>query len=139
MQNLSDIRQLLDAAGVKPNPRMGQNFLVDGNLMALLLELADVGSDDTILEVGPAMGSLTEDLLETAGAVIAVEMDPTLAKILRRRLGENEKLTILARDVLAGKQRPDGSWVNTESRWFEANPVLVTCYSVLALREALAK
>ena len=40
-------------------------------------------------------------------------------------------------DVLAGKQKPDGSWVNTTSRWRETDPVLVTCYAVLALQEAL--
>jgi len=103
MQNLSEIRALLDAAGVRPNRRRGQNFLIDGNLMAKLLELADVASEDTILEVGPAMGSLTEDLLDRARRVVAVEMDRALAGILRRRLGDRETLTILNRDVLAGK------------------------------------
>ena len=103
MQNLSEIRALLAAAGVKPNRRLGQNFLIDGNLMAKMVELADVADGDTILEVGPAMGSLTDDLLDRAERVVAVEMDKTLARILRRRLGDRESLTILNQDVLAGK------------------------------------
>ncbi len=103
MQILSEIREMLSAAGLRPRKRLGQNFLVDANLMGKMLELADVHSGNTVLEVGPATGSLTEELLTRAGKVVAVEADAGLAGILRHRLGQEEKIVILNRDVLAGK------------------------------------
>ena len=105
MQTLSEIRDILSADGLRPRRRLGQNFLVDANLMGKLLELADVRGTDTVLEVGPATGSLTEELIIRAGIVVAVEADTGLAEILRRRIGQNEKITILNRDVLAGKHK----------------------------------
>ncbi len=103
MQNLSEIRDLLAAAGVKANRRLGQNFLIDGNLMGQLLELAELPAGQTVLEVGAGMGSLTEELLAAGARVVAIELDRTLATILRRRLGGRDGLTILNCDVLAGK------------------------------------
>ena len=103
MQTLSEIRELLAAAGVRPRKRLGQCFLIDGNLMGKLLELAAPTGGETILEVGAGTGSLTEELLSRAGRVVAVEMDSALAGIIRRRLGERDDLTLLNCDVLAGK------------------------------------
>lgn len=72
--------------------------------MRKLLELADLGGDETVLEVGAATGSLTEELLARARRVVAVEVDPHLAELLRRRLGPAEGLTLLNCDALAGKR-----------------------------------
>ena len=104
MQTLSEIRSLLAAAGRQPRKRLGQHFLIDANLMSRLLDLAGLTGEETVLEVGPATGSLTEELLRRARRVVAVEADVHLAEILQRRLGGNEALTVLARDVLAGKR-----------------------------------
>lgn len=103
MQTLSEIRAFLSAAGLKPKRSMGQNFLIDANLMAVLLATAELGGDETVLEVGAATGSLTEDLLAAAGRVVAVERDDRLAGILKRRLGTRENLMIIRADILAGK------------------------------------
>ncbi|MCK4626943.1 MAG: ribosomal RNA small subunit methyltransferase A [Phycisphaerae bacterium] len=103
MQTLSEIRDILSAAGLRPRRSLGQNFLVDANLMGKLLELADLQGGETVLEVGPATGSLTEELLTRAAGVVAVEADRALTEILRQRLGHKENLVILGRDVLAGK------------------------------------
>ena len=103
MQTLSEIKGLLAGLGVRPSRALGQNFLIDRNLMGKLIELADPGGGDTILEVGAAMGSLTEELADRAGRVVAVEMDGRLTPILTDRLGHRENVTIVAGDVLAGK------------------------------------
>ena len=103
VQKLSEIRELLLSAGKRPQGRLGQRFLIDANLMSKLLELAELAGDETVLEVGAATGSLTEELLERAGRVVAVELDSKLAEILLRRLGGRERLTVLNCDVLAGK------------------------------------
>ena len=71
--------------------------------MKKLLELADLGGGEAVLEVGAGTGSLTEELLQRARRVVAVEVDPVLAEIVRRRLAGRGNLTVLNCDVLAGK------------------------------------
>jgi 16S rRNA (adenine1518-N6/adenine1519-N6)-dimethyltransferase len=105
LQTLTQIKEILSAAGREPNGRLGQNFLIDANLMAKLLELAQLAPADTVLEVGPATGSLTEELLGRYGSVVAVEFDRGLAEILRARLGSHPRLTVLCQDALAGKHQ----------------------------------
>ncbi|MCG3138606.1 MAG: Ribosomal RNA small subunit methyltransferase A [Phycisphaerae bacterium] len=102
-QTKSDIRAILTAAGLQPNRRLGQCFLIDGNLLRKLVESAELGPDDVVLEVGPGTGSLTELLLEQAGAVVAVEVDRGLHAVVQERLGQDARLTLLHQDVLAGK------------------------------------
>jgi len=103
MQTLHEIRRLLSQAGLAPRKQFGQCFLIDGNLMRKLLELAEVPPGRTVLEVGPGTGSLTEALLERPGRTVAVEIDHGLAALLRRRLGGRENLSLIEGDVLAGK------------------------------------
>jgi 16S rRNA (adenine1518-N6/adenine1519-N6)-dimethyltransferase len=105
MQSLSQIRQMLDAAGLAPHRRFGQNFLVDQNLMAKLLELAEVGAGDVVLEVGPGTGSLTQELLERAGRVVAVEIDRGLARLLAEQFAGESRLTLITADALVGKHK----------------------------------
>lgn len=103
MQRLSEIKELLKRASTRPQKRFGQNFLIDLNLMGKLLELADIQPGQTVLEVGPATGSLTEELLERAGRVVAVELDRPLAGLLADRLAGEAALQVICGDVLAGK------------------------------------
>jgi 16S rRNA (adenine1518-N6/adenine1519-N6)-dimethyltransferase len=103
VQTLSEIRAILESAQRRPVKAFGQNFLIDGNLMALLLDLAAVGPEVTVLEVGPGTGSLTEELLARARRVLAVEVDDYLCEILPARLAERGNFTLIHRDVLAGK------------------------------------
>lgn len=107
MQTLSEIRRLLDERGLAPQKRHGQNFLVDKNLLAKLLELAELAGGETVLEVGPGTGTLTEELLARASKVVAVEIDPGLADLLRDRLGARPNFTLLCQDVLSGKHEID--------------------------------
>src|SRR5262245_9624801 len=102
-QTLSEIRSLLAAAGLAPQHRFGQNFLVDLNLMRKLVQRAEVSNADVVLEVGPGTGSLTEILLESGARVIAVEIDRGLQELLHARLGDNPRFTLLRGDALAGK------------------------------------
>lgn len=103
MHTLREIRRLLDEAGLRPRKRLGQAFLIDGNLLGKLLELAELRGDETVLEVGPGTGSLTEELLARAAEVVAVEVDPALCELLRRRLGGRAGLRLICGDALASK------------------------------------
>ncbi|MFJ6076904.1 16S rRNA (adenine(1518)-N(6)/adenine(1519)-N(6))-dimethyltransferase RsmA [Pseudarthrobacter sp. NPDC092419] len=75
----SDIRRLAEEIGVRPTKTLGQNFVIDGNTIRRIVAAADIGPGETVLEVGPGLGSLTLGLLDAAKAVVAVEIDPVLA------------------------------------------------------------
>jgi 16S rRNA (adenine1518-N6/adenine1519-N6)-dimethyltransferase len=104
-QTLSEIRSLLSAAGLAPQHRFGQNFLIDLNLMRKLVDAANVRPADTILEVGAGTGSLTDVLLERGARVVAVEIDHGLQAVLRDRLGGQPGFTLVQGDALASKHR----------------------------------
>lgn len=103
MQTLTEIREILTTAGLSPLRRLGQNFMVDKNLMAKLLETAALTNDQTVLEVGAGTGSLTEELIAVARRVVAVEIDRGLCRYLSDAFGGRENLKLICGDVLAGK------------------------------------
>lgn len=82
----SQTRQLLDSLGHHPRKPLGQNFLVDGNIVRKSLQLAGIQENDTVVEIGPGLGTLTRALLEAGCTVHAVELDRTLAAHLRSSL-----------------------------------------------------
>jgi 16S rRNA (adenine1518-N6/adenine1519-N6)-dimethyltransferase len=103
MQTKHQIQQLLASAGININKRLGQNFLIDLNLMRMLIDSANISSSDIILEVGCGTGSLTEELAPLAGKIIAVEIDENLAKIAKKQLAGAKNATILNTDILENK------------------------------------
>ena len=94
---------MLTSAGITVNKRLGQNFLIDLNLMRLLVDSANISSSDIVLEVGCGTGSLTEEIASLAGKTIAVEIDSNLAKIAKKQLASAGNITILNTDILENK------------------------------------
>ena len=84
----SDIRRLAEEIGIRPTKTLGQNFVIDGNTIRRIVTAAGVEPDETVLEVGPGLGSLTLGLLDAAAAVVAVEIDPVLAAKLPETVKE---------------------------------------------------
>jgi 16S rRNA (adenine1518-N6/adenine1519-N6)-dimethyltransferase len=82
--------------------------LIDRNLMRKLIEAAELDGDDCVLEVGAGTGSLTGWLARMVGRVIAVEIDPKLADIAERHLGEVGNVMLIRADVLEGKSTVSG-------------------------------
>jgi len=103
MQTKQQIRRLLESAGVRPNKRLGQHFLIDLNLMRLLIDSAQIRKNDIVLEVGCGTGSLTGGLAEKAAKVIAVEMDGPVAEIAERELTNQKNVEIINTDILENK------------------------------------
>lgn len=103
MQTKRQIQQLLDSAGVRPNKKFGQHFLIDLNLMRLLVESANINNKDIVLEVGCGTGSLTSELIERAGFVVAVELDQTLASLAQSSLVSANNLVLINTDILKNK------------------------------------
>lgn len=85
--SLSATRDLLARLGHSPKRFLGQNFLIDGNIVRKSLELAQLEAGEPVVEVGPGLGTLTSALLGAGAEVWAVEKDPTLAAHLRDTLG----------------------------------------------------
>src|SRR6187549_1474658 len=79
-------RELLARLGHQPKRFLGQNFLVDGNIVRKSLDLADVQPGDTVVEIGPGLGTLTTALLEAGATVWAVEKDRALHAHLEAEL-----------------------------------------------------
>ena len=101
----AEIRGLAAELDVRPTKKLGQNFVHDPNTVRRIVDLAAVGADDVVLEVGPGLGSLTLGLLATGARVVAVEIDPVLAARLPVTVAERapevaDRLTVLGADAL---------------------------------------
>lgn len=101
----AEIRGLAAELNVRPTKKLGQNFVHDPNTVRRIVDLAGVGPDDVVLEVGPGLGSLTLGLLAAGARVVAVEIDPVLAERLPRTVAERapavaDRLTVLTADAL---------------------------------------
>jgi len=103
MQTKQQIQQLLASAGISPNKRLGQHFLIDLNLMRLLIDSAHISKEDIVLEVGCGTGSLTEALAEKAGFCLAVELDKSIARIAKAKLAKAKNAEIINTDILDTK------------------------------------
>jgi len=105
VQTLADIKAILAQHGLSPRKALGQNFLLDHNLIRKLVDASGVGAGDVVLEVGPGTGTLTEELLSRGCRVIACELDHGLARMLRERLASptSGSFTLIEGDCLEGK------------------------------------
>lgn len=90
----------LAALGIRPKKGLGQNFLIDPADRARIVAAADLTRDDTVLEIGPGPGVLTELLVEQAGRVVAVELDDRLIPFLRERFAGQAHVSIVHADIL---------------------------------------
>jgi 16S rRNA (adenine1518-N6/adenine1519-N6)-dimethyltransferase len=90
----------LSALGIRPKKGLGQNFLVDPAHRGRIVAAADLTPDDTVLEVGPGPGVLTELIAAQAGRVIAVELDDRLIPFLRQRFAAQPHVRIVHGDIL---------------------------------------
>lgn len=92
--NQTEIRERLDAMGVIPSKKLGQNFLIDANVARWIVDQLEVQSGDTVVEVGPGTGALTEHVVELAEKVILVEFDARLAEGLKTKYADNDKVEV---------------------------------------------
>lgn len=105
LTNKKDIQEILSKYEAKPSKRLGQNFLIDKNILQKIIEAADLNhppaGGDIVLEVGPGIGTLTQELAKNAGKIIAVEKDPDMIKILSETLKNFKNIEIINADILS--------------------------------------
>lgn len=92
--------QILRENHLFANKKLGQNFLINADIIQEIVFKAEVNATDLIIEIGPGLGNLTESLLEKAGKVICIELDENMLPILNKRFGENNKFQLIHQDVL---------------------------------------
>lgn len=96
----SAIRDISERHGFRRADSLGQNFLVDRNIIEKIIDAAELTQETLVIEVGPGMGALTQLAAEKAGKVIAVEIDRHLIPVLNEVLGPIENVEIINRDIL---------------------------------------
>lgn len=96
----STIREIKDKHGFKISKSLGQNFLTDKNIIDKIIESADIGENDLVIEIGPGLGVLTREAAEEAGKVVAVEIDNNLIPILEENLADFNNIEIINQDIL---------------------------------------
>ncbi len=95
-----EIKRLLSKYETRPSKGLGQNFLIDKNILQKIIESAEIKPTDTVLEVGPGIGTLTKELAQKAGKVIAVEKDGAMIEILKETLKDYKNVEIINGDIL---------------------------------------
>ena len=103
MGNLSNptyISAILKRHDYRAQKKYGQNFLIDDHILSEIIDAADITKEDTVLEIGPGIGTLTEELAKAARQVIAVEIDSNLIPILEESLFNFSNITIINKDIL---------------------------------------
>lgn len=91
---------VLQKYGFNFQKKYGQNFLVDQHILEKIVAASGIGKDDCVLEVGPGIGTMTQYLAESAGRVVAVEIDDHLIPILKDTLSAYDNVTVLHNDIL---------------------------------------
>jgi len=100
MGGIRETRDLIGRHGVRPTKSLGQNFLVDENVLAKIAATGGIGRGDLVIEVGPGLGALTRHLAVQAGRVVAVEIDRHLLQALGEALTGLENVEIVHADIL---------------------------------------
>lgn len=115
-QTQSYLRGLFTQRGLRPKNKLGQNFLIDLNLIDLVVRAAELTRADLVLEVGTGTGSLTAQLARLAGSVLSVELDASFHEMAREVLGDQAHVRLFRGDVLQNKNHLNPDVLNELQR-----------------------
>jgi len=101
MENiLEETRYIMKKYGIKANKSLGQNFLINSNVVESIVDSSEISKQDMVIEIGPGLGTLTKYLLDKAGKVLCIELDTRMIKILKDRFSNFENFEVINEDVL---------------------------------------
>ncbi|MCH7605141.1 16S rRNA (adenine(1518)-N(6)/adenine(1519)-N(6))-dimethyltransferase RsmA [Patescibacteria group bacterium] len=95
-----EIKQLFSHHGIRAKKYLGQNFLVDQNAIRKILLVAELNKDDVVIEVGPGLGALTQEIAPRVKRLIAIEKDRGMFEILKQRIGDFQNIELINEDIL---------------------------------------
>ncbi len=96
----STIKYIMDKYGFRFSKSLGQNFLIDEQIIDRICDGAEIGPDDDILEIGPGIGVMTQEMAERARKVVAIEIDRALIPVLKETLAEYDNVEVIHADVM---------------------------------------
>lgn len=97
---LEETRFIMNKYHIKANKSLGQNFLINEEVVQLIAQSSEIDKDDLVIEIGPGLGTLTKYLLEKAGKVVCIELDKKMIKILEDRFNLYKNFEVLNQDIL---------------------------------------
>lgn len=97
---LEETKTIMKKYGIKANKDLGQNFLINNDVVENIINSSEISKEDLIIEIGPGLGTLTKELIKRAGKVVCIELDKKMIKILKDRFITSSNLEILNEDVL---------------------------------------
>lgn len=100
ISNKSNTYSAIKKYGFTFKKSLGQNFIIDSNILDKIVEKANLNEDTAVIEIGPGIGALTQKLAENAGKVVAIEIDQRLIPILNETLADNDNVVVIHGDVL---------------------------------------
>ncbi len=121
-QTVSYLTRRFREIGLQPATRHGQNFLIDINLQRLIIDTADLGPDDVVLEVGTGTGALTAMMAEQAGTVVTVEIDQHLFELASDELADFSNVIMLRGDALRNKNNFSQEVIDVVREQIDAEP-----------------
>jgi len=98
---MTTVRKIIRDYGATPRKSLGQSFLEDKNVIAKIVDVADIRNDDTIVEIGAGLGIMTELMADRAKKIIAIDIDARMINILRERFKDRQQVVIIEQDVLS--------------------------------------
>lgn len=133
---ITKVRRILAESGIQLTKSLGQNFLHDANQLRRIVHMAELSKEDSVLEVGPGLGPLTERLLARCGRVLAIEKDRRLARWLQKSFADAPTLELVHGDALDYLRRANGrDW----SQWKMVANLPYSSGSPILLEWALAE
>ncbi len=100
MNIYEETKFIMKKYGINANKSLGQNFLIDDEIVSKIVERANIANEDLVIEIGPGLGTLTNELLKKAKKVIVVELDERMIKILKDRFSLYDNIEIINQDIL---------------------------------------
>ena len=110
--NIKNTLDILKKYDIRPTKKLGQNFLVDVNVLRKIITAAGISKNDGVIEIGAGIGALTEALVEAAGRVLAYETDKRFIDVLKNELDKRDNLKIFAGDFLKADINDDLGWLS---------------------------
>lgn len=100
MNILEETRYIMKKYNIRANKSLGQNFLINNEVVENIVNSSDISKEDMVIEIGPGLGTLTKYLLEKAGKVLCVELDTKMIKILQDRFSLYDNFELINKDIL---------------------------------------
>jgi 16S rRNA (adenine1518-N6/adenine1519-N6)-dimethyltransferase len=122
-----EIIQFLKDSALSPNKRLGQNFLCDSRVTSQITHAAEISSNDSVLEIGPGLGELSEMLLDTGCMLTAVEIDSGLHRYLSEKIKERANFTLIHADFLKTEKLGSFNKIAANLPYYCASEILFKC------------